>query len=260
MAGGPSPALVRSFRNNLIVGGTNAIVRGVREAVRTQVPEALRILADSFSQRALPRGQLADVNRQIARDAQQAVVAGWHSRLPRGNSGGALTGTLGAALASDAMTAGTSDRVISFANTSVLDAAAKHWYRINYGAAGPNLSREGGHDASAFTININGRPFVVLKDDAPPAAVSWLPKVFQWTPDNRMIVLRGPARPIGKGSRAAHFIDLGLAVVAQETGPKYDQFLRQWLADPSHVERLAKKGIIFANLRLDSYGYTVSVH
>lgn len=252
-----APPLVRQLRGALIAGTTNAISRAVRRSLE-DLPNTLNIMAQAFEQRALPRGQLTNVNMAIAQQAQAAVVSGWRSRLPRGNSGGALSGTLGNALASDAMTAGTSDRVISFVNPAVLSQSAKHWYRINYGAAGPNMA--GGEEPQVFTVKLNNRPFVVLRDDAPPAPLSWLPRVFTWSPEGRMIVIRGPAEPRGKGSRAARFIDLGMEVVSREFGPAYDQFLREWVQDAAHRARLARKGInVPANVHLDSYGWHVEV-
>jgi hypothetical protein len=249
------PVFVNILRQNMRVSASNAISRAV-QAAGSEVPRAMEILGKSFQKAALPRSQLASINKAIAGNAQAAMVAGWRSRLPRGNSGGALSGTLGDALASESMTAHTTDRVISFVNTDVLRQTAKHWYRINYGAAGPNMA--GGVELQAFTVKLNNRPFLVLRDDAPPAPLSWLPRVFDWTPEGRMIVIRGPAEPRGKGSRAARFTDLGLAVVAEQFGPAYDQFLRDWIQDEAHRARLGRRGIhVEAEVRLDSYSWHV---
>lgn len=252
------PVLVNILQQNMRISASNAMTRAV-QAAGSEVPRAIEILGKSFQKAALPRSQIASINKTIAREAQLAMVAGWRSRLPRGHSGGALSGTLGEALASESMTAHTTDRVISFVNTDVLRQTAKHWYRINYGAAGPNMA--GGVERQAFTIKLNNRPFLVLRDDASPAPLSWLPRVFEWVGPYGaadMIVHRGPAEPRGKGSRAARFTDLGLAVVAEQFGPAYDQFLRLWIQDEAHRVRLGRRGInVAADVRLDSYSWHV---
>lgn len=256
-------AAVRQFKGSLIVGTTNGIARATSRIGR-ELPTIVENLGQALATRSLPRGKMRGINEGIARSAQKAMVAGYRSRLPIGGSLGGpnrLSGTLGPALGSEGMISGTSDRVISFLNTDLLNQKAKHWYRINYGASGPNLAKAGGSTASTFQVNLNGRPFIVLRDDAPPAVLSWLPKVFEWGPANEMIVWSGPARPLGKGSRAAHFTDLGLEVVAEQFGPAYDLFFREFVQDAKNRARLAKKNInVIADVRLESTGWTVEVH
>lgn len=252
-------ALVRQYRGALIAGTTEAVALAARRAVGA-LPNVVQSMGQAFDRDLLPRSEISDINQRIARNAQSAIVSGYRSRLPRGGGGGGeLSGALGAALASSSMTEGTNDRVISFLNTNVLNRQAKHWYRINYGAAGPNLHTAGSHEARTYTININGRPWIALRDEGEPAATSWLPRNFFWA-GNRLVATRGPARQSGAGARAAHYVDLGLEAVAAEFPLEYDQFFRKHIQVALNRVELGLKGIhVIADLRLESYGYSVNV-
>jgi hypothetical protein len=258
---GYTPPVVRMYNEALIVGTTAAFAKAT-ERLASELPSILNNIGSALSQRALPRGRMREINEGLARRAQSAVVSGWQSRLPRRGSSksGTLMGQLGPALGNEAMIAGSSDRVVSFINDAYLDGVAAHWYHINYGAAGPNLNKPGGREARSHIVNINGRPFLTLRDDLPPAAVSYLPARFAWA-GQKFFAVRGPGLPVGRGARAAHFVDLGLEVIANELGPAYDSFFREWVADTKNRARLAKRGIdVIADLRVESYGYSVSVH
>lgn len=250
---------VGQARGSLRAGVCIAMANAVRKSLQ-EFPNVLTSMSQAFDQRLLPRGQVKEANLRIARAAQSAMVSGYESRLPRGGGVGELSGTLGPALASPAMTSGTTDRVIAFLNTDALNQQAKHWYRINYGAIGPNLHAPGGHEARAFTVNVNGRPFVTLRDPGKPAATSWLPANFYWADNNWFIATRGPARPSGAGARAAHFVDLGLEAIAHEFPIQYELLMRDFLKDSKNRAKLERKGIkVIADIRLESYGYNVTV-
>ena len=108
------------------------------------LPRDIATLGRALDLKAVPRARLKEANLQIAKEAQAAMVKGWRSRLPRRSSSyrshSRLTKRLGRALADESMTAFTTDRRISFINQTTLDREAKHWYRVDYGASGPNLT------------------------------------------------------------------------------------------------------------------------
>jgi hypothetical protein len=254
--------IVRRYQGSLIVGTTNAFVQGVKRAT-TELPTLVEGLGRAFSSRALPEAQLYEVNYGIARAAQAQVVAGWRSRLPRGSISyrpeSRLTGKLGPALASPQMLEGTSARVISFVNADHLDTAAAHWYRINYGSIGPNLAR--GAAAEAYTVNLNNRPFIVLRDDLAPSRTNRIPAHFWIKGPVNMLIPVSKAVYQSNGTRAAHFLDLGLEAVARSFGPAYQRFFNEWVQTEAGRARLAKKDIqVVSDVRLESIGYTVTVH
>jgi hypothetical protein len=255
---------VRIFRKALIVGTTNAFNRAVRNSLQ-ELPSVVTAIGQSIERRAFPEAKFEKANLEIAANAQRAMVAQWRSRLPRNSAPyrpkDRLTGHLGSALANPAMLKGTSSHVISFINEDYLRKTAQHWYRINYGAAGPNLS--GGREAQTFQVMLQDRPFLVLRDDLGPAPTSWLPRVFSWNDVGEMTRVRGPAGPTGKGVRAARFTDVGLGVVAEQFPKAYDRLFRAWLEDETAAarDRLAKKEIeVIADVRLERYGFTTVVH
>lgn len=258
---GGAEAIIRQQQRALAISGAAAITKAVEKGISRELPLVVQNLGKALKRNALANSRLLEANERIALSAQRAVLSGYRSRLPRRGFGGEseLSGTLGDALADPGMTEGTTDRVISFSNPQILSQQARHWYRVNYGAAGPAFARAGGHEPAAFTVNVGGRPFVTLRDTHRPAALSWLPAAFYWN-GSTMIVTRGPATPRGKGSRAARFLDLGLAEVAKEFPVQYDRIFREFVNTAAGRARLQSKGInTNVDIRLQSYGYTVSV-
>jgi hypothetical protein len=203
---------------------------GAISDVESQLPDVYKRLASAMDLNKIPRSTLKDTNVRIAQHAQDAIVGGWRSRLPRGSASyrpeDRLTGTLGDALGDSAMTANSTDRTISFINVGYLNQHARHWYRVNYGAAGPNF--QGGGEGRFPVPFPGGGTLGSLGDVSPPAARSYLPRVFMWE-GNEFIVLRGPGTYPGRGSRAARFSDLGLEAVAEAMGPAYAQMYDLYL-------------------------------
>lgn len=250
---GPTRDLVsytnRQVTNALTVGVQNAFRRSMRE-VGEEMPRVMRDLGRALDLRAIPPRTLEDTNMTIARNAQQAMVAGYKSRLPRRSapyrSGERLTGALGAALADPSMLRATTASTISFLNGTTLGNQAEHWYRVNYGAMGPNLSQ--GRSAEDFPVTINGTRIAVLRDQARPAPQSWLPRRFVLlnagvVGQEMFIPLRGPADVRGRGVRAAYFTDIGLDVVAEQFGPLYYQMFVKYLHSAAGQARLQKYNI-----------------
>lgn len=225
----------QAISGQMTVAAHRMIGQGLRD-VNELLPSILQDLSKAMDLSLIPRSYLKAANLEIALEAQAAIVAGWKKRLPR-NSGpyrshSRLVGALGRALAEENMTAGTTDRRISFINQAALGNEARHWYRVNYGAAGPNLSE--GHQAEPFTGTVNGQPLFTLRDTTPPASQSWLPRGFHWRGGNfpgGMFFPDKDSAPTdvrGHGIRAAHFTDLGVRVVARRTGEVYVATMRNY--------------------------------
>lgn len=92
------------------------------------------------------RKELANANNLSAFRAQQAIIASYRSTnhpTPSGyrqNDGRFSGGALLDALSDSAFFRADSDEV-NFINESLLDRRAAHWYRLNFGVGGSNVSR-----------------------------------------------------------------------------------------------------------------------
>lgn len=246
----------------MVIGGQQAIIGGFRE-VGKALPRDIRALGKALDLSLIPRSKLKAANVQIAKEAQAAMVKGWRSRLPRRSSSyrpqARLVKRLGRALASESMVTQTTDRTISFINQATLNSEAKHWYRVNYGAQGPNLAE--GRQARSFTASVNGQALFTLRDDTPPAAQSFLPQGFHWRggafptgiffPDKHS----APANVRGQGVRAARFTDLGVEAVAQRLGPVYFSTLQSYLAsDSGNAKGRVNRIRVGGDLRTNRFG------
>lgn len=259
--------VVRAYQQSIAISGAAAISRAVRTGVERQLPVMVTALAQALDRRLLPDSDLLAINRTIAEEAHSAVAAGYRSRLPRGgtsSNSSALHGTLGSALAGGSMTAGTDARRISFINPSTLNQEAQHWYRVNYGARGPNLNAAGSHPAEAFTVLVNERPLIVLRDNRAPAPYSIRPNRFFFARSGNLIPLHDKDGEVemvrGAGVRAARFMDLGYAVVATRIGPAYMQLINGFVQTAPGRARLESKDIsVLADVRAESVGITVAV-
>lgn len=205
--------------------------------VATTMGQALKV-------RAVPRQKLRDINIRVAERAQNAVVAGWRTRLPSNMTGGKnrLSGRLGPALAQPSMTAFTTDRYISFINTDVLDLEAAHWYRVNYGAAGPNLAE--GRMPARFVMQFNGSAAASFSDDRRPDPKSWIPARY-YIAGQGLYAKSTEAVPNPSGARPARFFELGYRVIAKETPKAYDEMWRTHVGAMTETmkQRLTKKDI-----------------
>jgi hypothetical protein len=239
----------RGSERALTIQAQRAFINGVK-AMGKQIDPELKNLAKQIDLRKIPRGQLKETNLRIARQAQQAVVSGWVSRLPEKSlpyrPEARLTGRLGRALEDDSMTSQTTDKVISPLNVRVLNNEAEHWWRVNYGARGPNLAE--GREVGEYPIEVAGGGVVAtLRDPSPPASQSWLPRVFVWQQTSvggaMFVPLRGPADVQGKGVRAARFTDLALKSVAETVVPYTLQGYKAFLGQQADKVRGSTKRV-----------------
>jgi hypothetical protein len=251
-------AMVRGEARSLIVGVQTALIHGIGEAFE-QLPSVIQSMGNALAVGSVPDKYMQAANYEIAAQAQRAIVGGLRNTLPEGSgpyrAGERLTGTLERALSSPAMLEHTTGKVISFINESVLNSEARHWYRINYGVAGTSTQGPS-RQARSFDVTLNGTTLMTLRDARPPrSGGTYLPRRFRF--DGReMVVLSGPAKPPrpGHGARAAHFIDLGLEAVAENT-EAYERVFRRWVDEEGNRAKLARKNInVAADLRLQPMG------
>ncbi|QBQ74872.1 hypothetical protein [Caudovirales GX15bay] len=264
---GYEPAQIYRRLNGALYVGTAAMLGRAIAKSMEPLPELIQALGKELDAKNFRTKKMRKANEQIARSAHKAMVAGYKSRLPnpghtqyrRGNN--RLSGRLGRHLAAADMTAGTSDRVISFINEARLSERSRHWYRVNYGTPGTGGVPAGEHSRAAeFEITLGGAPLLTISDRNPPSKTPhMLPPAFAIRGEGqaRELWLIPPGKddvPVpGKGTRAARFTDLGLAKVAQ-------QFPEVYLAEWNNFvkenrKQLAKRDILVnTNLKVDRFG------
>jgi len=246
----PNP---RNYRRNVVKQMRGAVAVGmasmmgdVIKSTAQDLPDVINTLGKALDLRMLPQGKMKAANEEIAAAAQKAVVQGWRRRLPYAHPAttrkNRLSGTLGNALADPGNLSNTTSRVISFANAEVLGREAKHWYRINYGAAGSNYGK--GRQAKRFVMSLNGETFGSFRDELPPDPISYIPEVIAWHGD-AMYPKSKTVRINENGARAARFLDLGHSVVARKAPAAYDKVWRDYLNERGEQarQRLKKKDI-----------------
>lgn len=255
--------VVREMQGAIVVGSANMLATAIRRSTR-ELPSVLIGLGRALELNKMPRSRMAQTNQRIAEKAQRAVVTGWRSTLQANSPPGIprekrLSGKLGPALADPANTAGTTDRVISFADTGLLSREAAHWYRVNYGARGTNASL--GRAPRRFVMQLDGKAFGSFRDDLPADPVSWIPKRVYWELGEMYPASHDVVRS-KTGARAARFLDLGHAVVAREAPKAYDKLWREYLQEKGGqaAQRLKKVDInVVGDLRLQRTSWTARV-
>jgi hypothetical protein len=254
--------VVRQAKGAIVVGSATLVGGAIKEAAQ-ELPNIVQTMGKALDLRMVPRSKMKEANEKIAADAQKAVVQGWRRRLPYAHPATSrkkrLSGTLGPALADPANLSATTDRVISFANTEVLGREAKHWYRVNYGAAGSNLAR--GRQPKRFVMLLNGETFGSFRDELPADPISYIPKFIAWHGD-AMYPKSKKVKINENGARAARFLELGHSVVARQAPAAYDKLWRDYLTEKGEQarQRLKKKDIhVNAEMRFDRTGWKARV-
>jgi len=206
-----------------------------------------KVIAEGLAHGVFTSKDLREANLEIARRAQRDIVQGWRSRLPlksppyrRGSDPNKdrLSGKLGETLASESMVQGTTDRGISFLNTSVLAEEARHWYRVNYGAYGHNVAAI--RRPKMYPVTVDGHTLFTLQDENQPAPNSFLPVRFSFQ-HNEFIPHQGPADVEGGGHRAALFTDIGFRSLGENFGPVYRKMLFTKFSRGGMTERFSAK-------------------
>ncbi len=243
--------IVKRVLTNEMTGIAAFLPAAMSKAIAESVGEIDRYteaLYKAIGKGAMPADLMRAANLEIATMAQKAVVDGWKNTLHRKSSDyragpdpnkDRLSGVLGPVLASPAMIEGTSAKGISFLNLDFLNTAARHWYRVNYGAFGSKVAPA---KPQGFPVMVDGHALFTIRDVRKPATQSYLPRLFAFEGEE-FVPLIGPAKRAGGGHRAALFTDLGFAKVAEQTGPVYKAMFDKYIDQRGSRTQLRAKGV-----------------
>lgn len=254
----PVQNVVRHTHDAIVLGAAKMVADAIRLSMR-DLPPIVTTLSQALDLRRMPRERLFRTNVDIAEQAHRSVVRGWRTRLPAhtGPSGRKrLSGHLERAIADPGNTGATTDRVISFVDTELMDREAKHWYRINYGAAGSRYPES--RPQARFTMQLNNSTLASFMDESPPDPKSWIPRL-QRGPDGER---RWVAVPSPYGARAARFLDLGHATVARKAPQAYENLWRNYLNEGGQTVRSRLKKVdinVTGDLRLQRNSWSARV-
>jgi hypothetical protein len=185
--------------------------------------------------------KLLDVHSEIARDAQEATVEAYQTaRASLGRNSPAYRpasryagGRLEAALSASGFAVATGEGIM-FGDVDLLDAAARQWARLNYGAGG---DADGG-GSRQFRVGLSNLETAAMGIDRPVRPPFMMPEGF-WRTSNQSSEAKASGGdefyPTGitadftatKGIRAEHWMDAGVKVIAAEVGPAYLNVYKQ---------------------------------
>lgn len=202
------------------------------------------------------KNQLATLHHQVGSLAQQNILEAYEqARVTKGRhiapyreSTRDANGRLAHALGREDFFRGTPDG-IGLANRSMLDKEARQWHRLNFGARPAS-----GDSPGRFPLTWDGLVVGAIGLPAEPSAPFVLPRgvwigeggtreqaggsrTGQFYPQSQRAALAGRGvlgRPGGVrragGIRAWNFLDAGIATIATEIGPAYQNLYDRWLA------------------------------
>ncbi len=209
-----------------------AIVRTV-EVLQQEVPPELREIGLAFTPDR-NRRLYQETHDDLAARARAAMVERFNRSTTTGpyrQGQNRLSGVLEPLLGSESMNTSTPFR-ISFINIELLDAQARHWRRLNFGAE-PRGSAPG-----RFTATIGGQPFTIgFPPGFGPSGPVLIPRgvwanpggpppTFAPNPGARGSHAFFPRKKefsVTRGIEAKHFADAGFERLAAEVGPAYRQ-------------------------------------
>lgn len=221
------------LRINLGKSIRDAAVQGL-----TQVGRATQDLVNEFNDVSI-KTNLArqQINDRLAKEMQSAVKTAYaqnvlaRQSVPSYRAGqGRFPQALGSAIDSADFAVGTGVG-IAFINTDLLDNAARHWARLNYGAGGNPDGLEAPSATIAFgdvsfSLRLGGGARPAFNIPAAPGRFGYFNKVGQFYPglpkDKSDVPLR--SRPT-KGIGARRFLDAGLQALAVGFSPAYNDYL-----------------------------------
>lgn len=202
----------------------------------------LRSLANEYKSRVRDKSALQITNAGIATLMREAVTTAYDSNVlavrsaPSYRSGDGNRysgGALGTALASPTMAVGDADG-ISFIDTKLLHTSARHYWRLNFGAA-PGDGRNAQPQPRAQVRFGSGRSLGSLRLDGRPSASFMVPEGGRqagfFTKTGEFHIKRPPADDIAqiirpprqsKGIGARRFLDAGVVALATGFRPAYE--------------------------------------
>jgi hypothetical protein len=228
---------------------------------------------------------MAEAHTQLAAEAQEAVITAYEaaraeSRAKSGPyrigdtpenykryAGGAMLG----ALSAEGFVVGT-ETGIDFGNIAILNSTARQWARLNYGAGGA-----AGPGGARFAVRWGAMEVASLGLEGGPRPGFRLPRGFWFSGGSRAFGRTPGAEfyPVGhvpsgwlkgqstrpdrarmtRGIRGEHWLDAGIAVIAEGLGPKYraiydDIYLEaKGIADGAVRETFVRRGVQVTGFR-----------
>ncbi len=230
---------------NIVQAVVNAVHVGSSEAI-----ERFETFAKGLAHlQQSSKNHLAQAHTQVAESMQAATVAAYKVAHAKGRKNAAYRlsardagGRMLAALENPLFVRGTYDG-IGFVNVTLLDAEARQWHRLNFGAQG---SRGGGAKTGAYTATWDG--LVIgsfgFTDESSSAGFT-LPKgIWLSEGDGSRVAagagtrdhfyprngISGPlrARRPTAGIKAWNFFDAGVKELAETIGPAYGNLYAKW--------------------------------
>lgn len=213
-----------------------AFVEGMAVAT-AKTSKQLTALGRAVAKGAVSNNKTAQINRRIAVAAKNATVNSYvayrrkgvasyrqgEGRHPR-DSGGALRDALRSEkmIHSDATT-------ISFINKEHLNASARQWARLNYGAGPRGMASP---QSRPFPMRVSNTVVADIGIGGRPSRAFTIPRGY-FIEGAFYLPGEGPhpgqvdvaRRSVTQGIRAEHFLDNGLAMIARRFWPEYERHL-----------------------------------
>ena len=222
---------------------TARLMRGLAESTARTLRLAgrnLQNIVELLKDEATNPAEIGRINQVIADSMIAATVTAYEANVvgvrsaPSYRSEDRFAGKLLEALKSPSMAVGTAEG-IAFIDVALLDATARHWARLNFGA-GPAVGRVGTFAKPYARLRFGSNQGVTLKLTNPPRPNFSVPQrgyghfngsgqFFLGNPkggvgrDKGFIVTSG--KPSKTGIAGRHFLDYGLVALAQNFKPAY---------------------------------------
>jgi hypothetical protein len=236
--------------------GATMLVQGVVRAVGQSVglqSRQLMAIAEVFRRQLADKSRLREMHEDLGKAAQRSVLASYDQRN-RGGAGPYRTtanqqkniryagGRLRAAIAAPSFFQATDDG-LRFVNVQVLNKEAKHWHRLNFGAA-----PQGAGSGSQYQVEWGGLVIAALGFDEGPSPAFFIPRGF-WLhngerqkpgegvgefypvgelPPGTSVRGRPTAKRQTQGIVARNFFDAGLRRIAEDYPVALQDLYREW--------------------------------
>ena len=245
-------AVAKNVRRMIGIDVAEMFIAAAKEA-NNRTSKQLIALGQAFEASLTDKSKTLAINERIGKAAQKAVVdsylgyrrsggpSGYRSNqaAPRERyAGGVLQGAL-----QDASFVETSATSIEMINVAVLNRRAKQWARLNFGAGALGAASPGSRH---FPLRISNLVVASLGLEAAPRPSFLIPRgyflheahnagrtgrdAFYLAGDGPTPKARATEMMMTRGIRAEHFLDNGIAVIAERLGPEYIEYVKDLVA------------------------------
>lgn len=254
----------RNDKRTAYVAGAQNVRRMVGIDVSQMCIAAVKEMTDKTSKQLVALGRAFEanltnntktqaINERVGKAAQQAVVNSYLAYRRTGGPSGYRAGDAGRnkryaggalkAALQDASFFEASPTSIQMIDVGVLNSRAKQWARLNFGAGAAGAASPGSRH---FPLRISNLVVASLGLEAGPRPSFLIPRGYflgeshsaaRAGKDAFFLAGEGPtpeARStemmMTRGIRAEHFLDNGIAVIAQRLGPEYLEYVKDLVA------------------------------